>query len=183
MSFGARSSYFFGTRPTNTSGGSTTWSSTLTRIMSSICMMDLPLRPRSTVPNDGDSVRAMGALTGTTAFLTGGAGGIGRATTRMLLADGAHVVIGSRNAERLAAEAERLAPVADEGGGSIRWTVCDSLDEEQVRTAVDLAAEPTGRLDAAVAIAGGGPLAPVRRYSAATLEDTMRRNTTSPYAV
>ena len=107
----------------------------------------------------------MGALSGTTAFLTGGAGGIGRASSRMLLADGAHVTIGSRNAERLAAEADRLQPIAEAGGGSIRWTVCDSLDEDQVRAAVDLAAEPTGRLDAAVAIAGGGPLAPVLSYS------------------
>ena len=82
----------------------------------------------------------MGTLSSTTAFLTGGAGGIGRATCRLLLADGAHVTIGSRSAERLEAEAERLAPLAETGGGSIRWTVCDSLDEDQVRAAVDLAA-------------------------------------------
>jgi len=62
----------------------------------------------------------MGDISGSTAFLTGGAGGIGRATCRLLLADGAHVTIGSRNAERLAAEAERLAPLAEAGGGSIR---------------------------------------------------------------
>jgi NAD(P)-dependent dehydrogenase (short-subunit alcohol dehydrogenase family) len=125
----------------------------------------------------------MASLDDTTALLVGGAGGIGRATARLLLADGAHVTIASRSEERLAAEAARLAPVATDGGGSIRWTVCDSLDEEQVAAAVELAAEPTGRLDAAVAIAGGGPLAPVLRYDVATLEDTFRRNITSFYLV
>ena len=125
----------------------------------------------------------MASLTGTTALLVGGAGGIGRATARMLLADGAHVTIASRSEERLAAEAERLAPVADTGGGSIRWTVCDALDEDAVAAAVAFAAEPTGQLDAAVGIAGGGPLAPVLRYDVDTLEDTFRRNITSFYLV
>ena len=124
-----------------------------------------------------------GPLAGTTALLTGGAGGIGRASTRLLLRDGAHVTIASRSAERLAAEADRCTPLADAGGGSIRWTVCDSLDEDQVRDAVSFAAEPSGRLDAAVAIAGGGPLAPILRYSVATLEETFRRNITSAYLV
>ncbi len=125
----------------------------------------------------------MGDLTDTTALLVGGAGGIGRATARMLLADGAHVTLASRSEERLAAEAERLAPVAAAGGGSVRWTVCDSLDEDAVTAAVAFAAEPTGRIDAAVGIAGGGPLAPVLRYDVATLEDTFRRNITSFYLV
>lgn len=125
----------------------------------------------------------MGPLQGTTALLVGGAGGIGRASARLLLADGAHVTIASRSAERLAAEAERLAPAADAGGGSIRWTVCDSLDSDQVRAAVAFAAEPTGRLDAAVGIAGGGPLAPVLRYDVGVLEATLRRNITSFYLV
>src|SRR5579872_1350833 len=35
---GATSAYFFGTRPSNMSGGSTTWSSTLMKIMSLTCM-------------------------------------------------------------------------------------------------------------------------------------------------
>jgi len=125
----------------------------------------------------------MATLHGTTALLVGGAGGIGRATARLLLADGADVTIASRSAERLAAEAERLGPVAAEGGGTIRWTVCDSLDPDQVRAAVELAAESAGRLDAAVAIAGGGPLAPVLRYDVSELEDTFRRNITSFYLV
>jgi NAD(P)-dependent dehydrogenase (short-subunit alcohol dehydrogenase family) len=125
----------------------------------------------------------MADLRNVTVLLVGGAGGIGRATARQLLADGAHVTIASRSAERLEAEAGRLAPVAEAAGGSVRWTVCDSLHPEQVAAAVTLAAEPAGRLDAAVGIAGGGPLAPVLRYDVATLEDTLRRNITSFYLV
>lgn len=125
----------------------------------------------------------MQSLAGMSALLVGGAGGIGRAAARALLADGADVTIASRSAERLAAEATRLEPAAAEGGGSIRFTVCDSLDEAQVRDAVAFAAGPTGRLDAAVAIAGGGPLVPILRYEVATLEETFRRNVTSFYLV
>ena len=125
----------------------------------------------------------MATLHDTTVLLVGGAGGIGRATARAVLADGADLTIASRSAERLSAEAERLAPAAAEGGGSVRWTVCDSLDEEQVAATVAFAAEPTGRLDVAVGIAGGGPLAPVLRYDVATLEDTLRKNITSFFLV
>jgi NAD(P)-dependent dehydrogenase (short-subunit alcohol dehydrogenase family) len=125
----------------------------------------------------------MGSLRDTSALLVGGGGGIGRAAAHALLTDGAHVTLASRSAARLAAAADRLAPLAAEGGGSVRWTVCDSLEEEQVRAAVAFAAEPTGRLDAAVGIAGGGPLAPVLRYDVATLEQTFRSNITSFYLV
>ncbi|MEI8002415.1 MAG: SDR family oxidoreductase, partial [Actinomycetes bacterium] len=93
------------------------------------------------------------------------------------------VTLASRSAERLAAETARLAPIADAAGGSVRWTTCDSLDAEAVARAVAFTAEPTGRIDAAVAIAGGGSLAPVLRTSVATLEQTLRLNVSSFHLV
>ena len=72
------------------------------------------------------------------------------------MADGAHVVIASRSAGHLQEVADELGPLAGEAGGSIRWTVCDATDSDQVQAAVVLAAEPTGRLDMAVSVPGGG---------------------------
>ena len=50
MNFGARSTYFAGRRPSNRCGGSTAWSSTLTRTMSSIFIADSSL-PTSGSPD------------------------------------------------------------------------------------------------------------------------------------
>lgn len=122
-------------------------------------------------------------LAGMTALVTGGGGGIGRETAGLLVRDGAHVVIGGRTETKLTAVAERLAPVAAEAGGSIRTVVMDILDDDQVAHAVSVASEPSGRLDMAVAVPGGGRMAPVLRYSTAMLEDTMRANITSAYVL
>jgi NAD(P)-dependent dehydrogenase (short-subunit alcohol dehydrogenase family) len=120
-------------------------------------------------------------LQGQTAVITGGGGGIGRATAALLVRDGAHVVVAGRTPEKLERITERLAPAAAEAGGSIRWRQADALDEDAIRALVALAAEPTGRLDMAVAVPGGGMMAPVLRYTADQIDDTMRRNITSAF--
>jgi NAD(P)-dependent dehydrogenase (short-subunit alcohol dehydrogenase family) len=126
----------------------------------------------------GDSTRP---LQGMTAVITGGGGGIGRATAAVLVRDGAHVLIAGRTAEKLDRVVERLAPGAADAGGSIRAQVADALDEDAIRALVDAAASPTGKLDVAVAVPGGGAMAPVLRYTAQQIDDTMRRNITSAF--
>lgn len=120
-------------------------------------------------------------LEGMTAVITGGGSGIGRATAGVLVRDGAHVLIAGRTASKLDAATAALESDARDSGGSIRWAVCDALDEDQVRQLVDNAASPTGRLDMAVAVPGGGRMAPVLRYTVELLEETMRANITSSY--
>jgi NAD(P)-dependent dehydrogenase (short-subunit alcohol dehydrogenase family) len=123
------------------------------------------------------------AMDGMTALITGGGGGIGRATAAVLVRDGAHVVVSGRTESKLDAVVARHAAEAAEAGGSIRPFVCDNLDEDQVRRAIDFAMEPTGRLDAAVAVPGGGAMKPVLRMSVEMLEEIMRRNITSMYVL
>jgi NAD(P)-dependent dehydrogenase (short-subunit alcohol dehydrogenase family) len=115
-------------------------------------------------------------LTGQTAVITGGGSGIGRATARLLVADGANVVIAGRTAEKLERVTDDLAPVAAAAGGSIRWRVTDAGVEDDVRALVDDAATPTGRVDMAVAVVGGGGISPVLRYTVETLERTFHNN-------
>ncbi len=121
-------------------------------------------------------------LAGMTAVITGGAGGIGRATSQLLVDDGAHVVIAGRTEQKLVDHAARLEPIAATSGGSIRYLAMDALDEASVRALVEMTAEPTGRVDMACAIVGGAVGgSPILRLSVEALEETMRRNITATY--
>ena len=97
-------------------------------------------------------------------LIFGGAGGIGSASARALLADGAHVTIASRNVENLKKVATDLEPVAKAGGGSIDYVGCDATVREQVEAAIAHASSGQG-LDSAVAVPGGGGFAPVLAQS------------------
>jgi NAD(P)-dependent dehydrogenase (short-subunit alcohol dehydrogenase family) len=117
-----------------------------------------------------------------TAVVTGGAGGIGRATSELLVRDGAHVVIAGRTASKLTDHAATLAPLAEESGGSIRTKAMDALDEDAVKALVEMTAEPSGRVDMACSIVGGAVGgAPILRHTVDALEATLRKNITSAY--
>ncbi|WP_420638198.1 SDR family NAD(P)-dependent oxidoreductase [Candidatus Poriferisocius sp.] len=120
-------------------------------------------------------------LAGKTALVTGGAGGIGRSTARLLVADGAHVLIASRNPGHLQQTADELTPLAAESGGSVDWAVCDATDSEQVRAAVVQASEPTGRIDMAVSVPGGGAMASVLDCEPEQFADVVNFNVMAPF--
>ncbi len=99
--------------------------------------------------------RPSGGLEGMAVLVTGGGTGIGRACAARLAADGAAVTICGRTASKLEDSAKRIAELAGHGG-SIQTVVADVTNEDDVKTAVARALEPTGRLDGCVANAGGG---------------------------
>jgi rhamnulose-1-phosphate aldolase/alcohol dehydrogenase len=101
-------------------------------------------------------------LLGRIALVTGAAGGIGAATTRRLLDDGACVMLVDRDAEALAAAESALQ--ASHGKDLLRAILCDVTDEVQVQAAFDAAAREFGGLDILVANAGIA--------SSASIEDT-----------
>jgi NAD(P)-dependent dehydrogenase (short-subunit alcohol dehydrogenase family) len=118
------------------------------------------------------------------AVITGGGGGIGSATASVLVDDGAHVLIAGRTESTLRQVALALEPAAKASGGSIRWAVCDALDEPQVQALVSSAAVPTGRVDMAVNVVGGGRgILPILRCSVEIVEGTLRQNITSAFLV
>jgi NAD(P)-dependent dehydrogenase (short-subunit alcohol dehydrogenase family) len=99
-------------------------------------------------------------LQGQAALITGGATGIGLASARLLVGDGATVTICARREDRLRESAEALEKEA-RGGATVQWITCDVTDEAQVEAAVAKAREPLGGLHIAVASAGTGWPGPI----------------------
>jgi NAD(P)-dependent dehydrogenase (short-subunit alcohol dehydrogenase family) len=85
-------------------------------------------------------------------LVTGGSSGIGRAAALAFSAEGAKVVIASRNAELLRST---LREVEDTGGEGI-FVQCDVSRAEQVESMVNTVIAAFGRLDCAFNNAGGG---------------------------
>ncbi len=101
-------------------------------------------------------------LVGKVALVTGGAGGIGQAIVRRLLAEGACVVLADIDQEALASSTADL--VKAHGRDHVRGVLCDVTDEASVIAAFDAASIEYGGLDILVSNAGIA--------SAAPLEDT-----------
>lgn len=83
------------------------------------------------------------------ALVTAGGTGLGFGIAKRLAQDGCLVTICARRESVLSAAAEDI-------GNGAQYVVCDVTKEDQVKAAVQAAAEPLGRLDIAVANAGGG---------------------------
>ncbi|MCX5383032.1 SDR family oxidoreductase [Streptomyces sp. NBC_00083] len=105
--------------------------------------------------NKAQYVPGHGLLDGRTAVVTAAAGaGIGGATARRLLEEGARVVIGDTHTRRLQ-ESER-ALAAEFGAHRVASLPCDVTDEDQVAALFALAAREHGGLDIVVNNAGLG---------------------------
>lgn len=96
-------------------------------------------------------------VSGKVVAITGAGRGIGAATSRLLAARGAKVVLGARREQELAATADAIAA----GGGQVAYLRADVTQPADLRALVDLARERFGRLDVLASIAGVAVNAPL----------------------
>ena len=115
----------------------------------------------------------MGLLEGQRAFITGGASGIGRATARMIAAEGARVAVADINGDGAKEVAAEIGGLAFE---------VDVTDPEMVQAAVRDAADAFGGLTIAFNNAGAGLLANVHEYSAEQWDQVVRLNLTGVFS-
>jgi NAD(P)-dependent dehydrogenase (short-subunit alcohol dehydrogenase family) len=111
------------------------------------------------------------ALEGRIALVTGGAGGIGQAVARRLLAEGAHVLLTDR--DQAALDEARAALGKAYGGDKVRGFVCDVRDEASVAASMACAALEFGGLDVLVSNAGIASASPIESTTLQTWQLNM----------
>ena len=108
----------------------------------------------------------MGRLDGKIAAVTGGASGIGEATVRRFIAEGASVAFCDRDGER----GQRVAAELEAAGAKVAFTQADVGTEAACLAFVNGAAQKFGRLDILINNAGIRKYEKVDEASAAALE-------------
>src|ERR1700726_3432608 len=119
-------------------------------------------------------MEAIVRLANKTAFITGGNSGIGLATARLFVAEGARVAITGRNQATLEAAAKELGPNA-------LAIVADATDVAAAERAVARAVEKFGKLDIVFANAGISDNTPIGGTALAAFENVIRTNITAVF--
>ena len=115
----------------------------------------------------------MARLSGKTALITGGAGGIGQAAARLFTAEGARVALVDRD------EAALQAVVQSIGEESASYVVADVTQPEQVEIYVKAAVDRWGGVDIYLANAGiEGMVSPIPDYPLDVFEQVIAVNVT-----
>jgi len=108
-----------------------------------------------------------GRLEGRVGLVTGGASGLGEATVRAFVREGARVVAAD-------VQDERGRALADELGAAVRYQHSDVTAETDIAAAVDLAVSEFGKLDCAFQNAGiVGAIGPIDETPAEEYDATM----------
>jgi NADP-dependent 3-hydroxy acid dehydrogenase YdfG len=113
-----------------------------------------------------------GRLQNRVAVITGASAGIGQASARALLREGASVVLTARRQERL----EQLVAEAKQARTKAIFVVGDAREEETARRTVEQAVRSFGRIDILVANAGMGNYKNLVDTSAEEYDEMMDSN-------
>src|SRR5438876_4360986 len=113
-----------------------------------------------------------------TALITGGTSGIGRATANKLAPLGIHVLVVGRNVER----GEKTVAEIRAAGGKADFIASDLRDASRAREVARRAVElGNGRVDILVNTAGMFPFGPTHETTEEAFEDVYSLNVKAPY--
>jgi NAD(P)-dependent dehydrogenase (short-subunit alcohol dehydrogenase family) len=115
-------------------------------------------------------------LTNKTALITGGNSGIGLATTRLFVAEGARVAITGRNQTTLDAAAKELGP-------DVVVIKADTTDVEATERVIATVVEKVGNLDIVFANAGIAGSTPVGKTTLAAFEEVLKTTLTGVFFI
>jgi NAD(P)-dependent dehydrogenase (short-subunit alcohol dehydrogenase family) len=111
-------------------------------------------------------------LDGKVAVITGATGGIGEATAKRFLDEGASVMLVGRSAEKLDVTRQNLG-----AEDRVKSIVADATDEKGAAAAIDACVEHFGGVDIMIANAGTeGNCAPIEALSVTEFENVLRVN-------
>lgn len=116
-------------------------------------------------------------LSGSTALVTGGTSGIGKATAIALAGLGAHVVLSGRDAAR----GEDVVSRIRASGGKADFVAADLTDAASARALADRARELGGQVDVLVNNAGIFPTGPTSSTAEAEFDRVYDVNVKAPY--
>lgn len=116
-------------------------------------------------------------LSGTTALITGGTSGIGRATAIALAERGAHVAIAGRDTAR----GEQVVRDIRANGGRAEFLAADLRGEPAARGLAARANEVLGRVDVLVNNAGVFPFGPTDQTTGDDFDSVIAVNVKAPY--
>ena len=125
----------------------------------------------------------MNRFSGKRILVTGGASGIGEATARRFLAEGANVVIMDRSRDNLAAAKARLEPEVQGSGVELVLEEGDVASSEDVERVVGGAVQRFGGIDVVVSNAGIAYEEPFLDIPQEHWEETQRVNLTGMFVV
>lgn len=113
-----------------------------------------------------------GRLEGKVAVITGATGGIGEATAKRFLEEGASVMLVGRSAEKLKETRERLAKFE-----KVAHFVANAADETATKASVEATIETFGGIDVLLANAGiEGKIALIEDQTVENFEEVLRTN-------
>ena len=110
------------------------------------------------------------------AFITGAAGGIGLATAKSFLSEGARVIMADSDADKLEDDAAAMEEIK-EHGGSFNIVSTDITSQEQVEKTISYIQKKFARIDIAVLNAGvAGANMPLEEYPVDLFDEVMAVN-------
>ncbi|MBS28762.1 MAG: 3-oxoacyl-ACP reductase [Alphaproteobacteria bacterium] len=108
-------------------------------------------------------------LNGKRALVTGGSRGIGRGIAEAFAAEGAKVIVASRNGDACAAAADAISSAH---GTEVLGHACDMADLNSVDSLVGFTEEAFGGVDVLVNNTGGPPFGPISQVDSQTWRDS-----------